>query len=55
MMVLPVEWEEEEEGVHQFLWYMDCDYKEQTETTLSVCFHLTMNIIFLSQKSKSFT
>jgi hypothetical protein len=33
MMVLPVEGEEEE-GVHQFLWYMDCDYKEQTETTL---------------------
>jgi hypothetical protein len=32
MMVLPVEGEEE--GVHQFLWYMDCDYKEQTETSL---------------------
>jgi hypothetical protein len=31
MMVLPVEGEEE--GLHQFLWYMDCDYKEQTETT----------------------
>jgi hypothetical protein len=29
------------EGVHQFLWYMDCDYKEQTETILfKKIFHL---------------